>query len=126
MLYWSNNDLKAADQELKAAADSVPTNSPIRMRYVDFKLRTGAVAEAKAMLEDINKKLPEYLPPRVALLKIACAEHKRRLCCARPEHFGARPRQLRGSLSGCAHQREKGRHIQGHPRTGIFEQFVSA
>jgi hypothetical protein len=39
------------------------------MRYVDFKLRTGAAAEAKAMLEDINKKLPDYLPPRVHLMK---------------------------------------------------------
>ena len=66
MLYWSNNDLKAADQALKTAADLAPTNSPVRMRYVDFKLRTGAAAEAKAMLEDINKQLPEYLPPRVA------------------------------------------------------------
>ena len=65
MLYWSNNDLKAADQALKTAADLAPTNSPVRMRYVDFKLRTGAAAEAKAMLEDINKKLPDYLPPRV-------------------------------------------------------------
>ncbi len=86
MLYWSNNDLKAADQALKTAADLAPTNSPVRMRYVDFKLRTGAVAEAKAMLEDINKKLPEYLPPRVGLLKIACAEQQKEDCAARVQN----------------------------------------
>src|SRR5262245_30647197 len=79
-LYWSNNDLKAADQALKTAADFAPVDSPIRMRYVDFKLRTGAAAEAKAMLEDINKKLPDYLPPRVSLLKIACAEQQKEDC----------------------------------------------
>jgi tetratricopeptide (TPR) repeat protein len=87
MLYWSNNDLKAADQVLKTAADLAPTNSPVRMRYVDFKLRTGAAAEAKAMLEDINKQLPEYLPPRVALLKIACAEQQKEDCAARVQNI---------------------------------------
>src|SRR5262245_48114143 len=87
MLYWSNNDLKAADQALKTAADLAPIDSPIRMRYVDFKLRTGAAAEAKAMLEDINKKLPGYLPPRVALLKIACAEKQKEDCAARVQNI---------------------------------------
>ena len=87
MLYWSNNDLKAADQELKTAADLAPLNSPVRMRYVDFKLRTGAAAEAKAMLEDINKQLPEYLPPRVALLKIARAEQQKEDCAARVQNI---------------------------------------
>jgi tetratricopeptide (TPR) repeat protein len=86
MLYWSNNDLKAADREFKAAADLVPSNSPVRMRYADFKLRTGAAEEAKAMLEDINKQLPEYLPPRVALLKIVCAEQKED-CAARVQNI---------------------------------------
>src|SRR5882672_11247372 len=87
MLYWNNNDLKAADQALKTAADLAPTNSPVRMRYVDFKLRTGAAAEAKAMLEDINKKLPDYLPPRVHLLKIACAENQKEDCAARVQNI---------------------------------------
>jgi tetratricopeptide (TPR) repeat protein len=87
MLYWSNNDIKAADQELKTAADLVPANSPMRMRYADFKLRTGAAAEAKAMLEDINKQLPEYLPPRVALLKIVCAEQQKEDCAARVQNI---------------------------------------
>lgn len=87
MLYWSNNDLKAADQALKTAADLAPSNSPVRMRYVDFKLRTGAAAEAKAMLEDINGKLPDYLPPRVALLKIACAEQKKEDCADRVQNI---------------------------------------
>ena len=87
MLYWSNNDLKAADQELKSAADLATAISPIRMRYADFKLRTGAAAEARAMLEDLNKQLPDYLPPRVALLKIACAEQQKEDCAARVQNI---------------------------------------
>lgn len=87
MLYWSNNDLKAADQAIKTAADLSPTDSPVRMRYVDFKLRMGAAAEAKAMLEDINKKSPDYLPPRVYLLKIACAEQQKEDCAARVQNI---------------------------------------
>jgi tetratricopeptide (TPR) repeat protein len=87
MLYWSNNDLKAADQAFKIAADLAPALSPLRMRYVDFKLRTGAAAEAKAMLDDMSKKLPDYLPPRVYLLNIACAEHQNEDCAARIQNI---------------------------------------
>ena len=39
------------------------------------------------MLEDINKKLPDYLPPRVALLKIACAEQQKEDCAARVQNI---------------------------------------
>lgn len=86
-LFWSNNDLKAAEQSFKAAAELSPNNSPVRMRYVDFKLRTGATAEAKALLEEINGKSPDYLPPRVALLKLACAEQKKEDCAARVQNI---------------------------------------
>lgn len=86
MLLWSNNDLKAADQALKTAADLAPALSPLRMRYVDFKLRTGAAAEAKQILEDINGKLPDYLPPRVYLMNIACAEKQNDDCAARVQN----------------------------------------
>jgi tetratricopeptide (TPR) repeat protein len=83
MLYWSKNDLKAADQALKTASDLASVTSPIRMRYADFKLQIGAVQEAKAILEDISKQFPEYLPPRVSLLKISCAEQQKEDCTAR-------------------------------------------
>lgn len=85
-LHLTNKNLKDADRELKTAADLVPIISPVRMRYVDFKLRTGATAEAKTILEDISKQSPEYLPPRVALLKIACAEQQNEECAARVQN----------------------------------------
>ena len=67
-LYWSRHDLKAADEAMKTAADLSPLRSPMQLRYVDFKLRYGAFAEAKAILEGINNKFPDYLPPRVYLM----------------------------------------------------------
>jgi tetratricopeptide (TPR) repeat protein len=82
-LYWSRKDVKAADQALKAAADLAPPRSPIRMRYVNFKLQTGAVDEAKNILEEMSHKSPDYLPPRVYLMKMACAEHQDEGCATR-------------------------------------------
>ena len=86
-LYWGRKDLKEADQALKTAADLAPPRSPIRMRYVDFKLQTGAAAEAKAILEDMTGKLPDYLPPRVYLMKMACAEHQDEGCATRVQNI---------------------------------------
>src|SRR5215467_5562895 len=82
-LYWSRNDLKEADQAFKTAVELAPPRSPARMRYVDFLLRTGANAEAKKLLEETNQKHPDYLPPRVVLMKMACAEHQDDDCVAR-------------------------------------------
>jgi tetratricopeptide (TPR) repeat protein len=87
MLYWSRNDLKAAEQDFKTAAELSPLRSAMRLHYVDFKLRTGAVAEAKALVEDISSKAPDFLPPRVYLMKIACTEHQDDDCAARVQNI---------------------------------------
>jgi tetratricopeptide (TPR) repeat protein len=85
-LYWSRNDLKAAEQGFKTAADLAPERSPIRLRYADFLLRTGATAEAQEFLNDINRKLPDYLPPRVYLMKMACAKQQDEDCTTRVQN----------------------------------------
>jgi putative PEP-CTERM system TPR-repeat lipoprotein len=82
-LSWARQDLKAADQAFKTAADLVPTRSPLRLRYAEFKLRTGAPEEGKSILEDINRKAPDYLPPRVILMKVACTKKHDEDCAAR-------------------------------------------
>src|SRR5215472_12924636 len=82
-LYWSRNDLKQADQAFKTAIELAPPRSPARLRYVDFLLKTGANAEAKKILEETNQNLPDYLPPRVLLMKMACAERQNDDCVAR-------------------------------------------
>jgi tetratricopeptide (TPR) repeat protein len=82
-LYWSRNDLKEADQAFKTAVELSPPRSPARLRYVEFLLKTGANAEAKKILEETNQKHPDYLPPRVLLMKMACAERQDDDCVAR-------------------------------------------
>jgi len=84
--YWTRNDLKEAGQAFKTAADLAPPRSPGRLRYADFLIKTGAGAEAKSFLEEINRKVPDYLPPRVFLMKMACAEHQDEDCITRVQN----------------------------------------
>ena len=86
-LYWRRQDLNAADQAFKAAADLAPLRSSIRMAYVDFKLQTGAAAEAKNILEEMTRRLPDYLPSRVYLMKMVCAEHPDDDCVQRVQNI---------------------------------------
>jgi tetratricopeptide (TPR) repeat protein len=73
-LYWSHKDLKQADEALKTASDLASQRSAMRLAYADFKRQTASVAEAKSILEDLSQKIPDALPPRVYLMKIACGE----------------------------------------------------
>src|SRR5262245_20843515 len=82
-IYWSRNDIKEADQAFKTAVELAPPRSPARLRYADFLLKTGANAEAKKILEETNQKDPDYLPPRVLLMKMACAERQDEDCATR-------------------------------------------
>jgi tetratricopeptide (TPR) repeat protein len=87
MLFWNRQDLNAAGEAFKAAVDLAAPRSPVWLKYVDFKRRTGAAAEAKATLEDMIRKLPDYLPPRVYLMKIVCAEGNAEDCAARVQNI---------------------------------------
>lgn len=60
--------LKEADAAFKIAADLSPLRSPLRVRYAEFKMVTGDFAGARQVLEDLEKKVPDYLP---ALLQLA-------------------------------------------------------
>lgn len=82
-LYWSKQDITAASQAFKEASDLSPPRSPMRLQYVDFKLKTGATAEATKLVEDIARQVPDYLPTRVFLMRIACAEKQGDDCVAR-------------------------------------------
>jgi tetratricopeptide (TPR) repeat protein len=86
-LYWGRNDLKEAGKAFKTAADLALPRSPMRTRYADFLIKSGANAEAKKILEEINGKSPDYLPPRVLLMKMACAERQDDDCAARVQNI---------------------------------------
>jgi tetratricopeptide (TPR) repeat protein len=82
VLYSTRNDLTAAGQAFKNAAELSPPRSPARMRYLDFLITTGATDAAKTVLKEITAKYPDYLPPRVAAMKLACTERRNGEDCA--------------------------------------------
>jgi tetratricopeptide (TPR) repeat protein len=82
-LFWVRKDLKRAEEELKTAAGLAPKRSPIRLQLPDFLIKTGALPEAKKILEQISNDVPDYLPARVFLMRIACAEKQDDNCAAR-------------------------------------------
>jgi tetratricopeptide (TPR) repeat protein len=80
--FWLSNDLARAESTFKAAAESSPPRSPIRVSYAEFKLRTGSVDEAKKILEDITREAPDYLPAWNFLAQIAWTQQKLADCNA--------------------------------------------
>jgi tetratricopeptide (TPR) repeat protein len=82
-LAWNRNDFEAAEEAFKTAVGLSPLRSRVRLRYADFKFRTGAAAEAKAILEEIIAKSPDYLPARVSSMKIVCSEKQDDDCATR-------------------------------------------
>ena len=71
---WAHKDLKGAEQEFRASAELSPKRSPLRLQLPDFLIRTGQVAEAKNLLDQISTEFPDYLPARVYQMRIACTE----------------------------------------------------
>jgi tetratricopeptide (TPR) repeat protein len=86
LFYWSRNQVKEAGQAFKTAADLAPPRSAKRIQYADFLIKTGGAAEAKSVLEDVNRAAPDYLPSRVLLMKMACAEHQDEDCITRVQN----------------------------------------
>ncbi len=70
------HELKEAGEAYKAAADLAPLCSTRRLRYIDFQVRTGAVAEAKKELGELTTKAPYYIPAAVYAMKLAFNERR--------------------------------------------------
>jgi tetratricopeptide (TPR) repeat protein len=58
-----------------------------RLGYADLLLKTGYADAGKAILEEINRKIPDYLPSRVYLMRIACAKAQDEDCTARVQNI---------------------------------------
>lgn len=82
-LYWIRGDARAAATALKTAADLDTAHLSAPLRYADFLLKTGSVDEARSLLEELNRKNPDYLPPRVALMNLACVQKRDESCTTR-------------------------------------------
>ncbi len=75
-LHLARNEVKEAEQEFKTAADLSPARSPRRAQYARFKIQTGDLEGAKALLEEMVRKTPDYLPGWLGLADVAAAQTK--------------------------------------------------
>jgi len=98
-LLLGKKDFAGAGEELKKAADLSPARSQARIRFAEFKLATGAVAECKALLTEMTKNTKDYLPPWRLLAQIAFAEKKYDEALALLENvFGRDPKNIESRL----------------------------
>jgi len=72
--YLAKKDYAKAGEAFKAAADLAPLRSSARIKLAEFKLATGAAPAAKALLEELSKKVPDYLPAWRLRAQLAFAE----------------------------------------------------
>ena len=75
-VYMLRKDLAKAGQEFKNAADLAPLRSPERIKYAEFQAANGASGEAKAYLQNLAQKAPDYIPAWRSLAQIALTEKK--------------------------------------------------
>lgn len=88
-----------AAQEFKTAAELAPVRSTARLKYAEFKESAGARAEATAILKEITRQAPDYLPAWGALAKIAYKEKRYDESLAFLEYiFNRDPLNLEGLL----------------------------
>ena len=71
-----SHDPVQADLFYRKAAELSPLRSVRRVDYIEFKIRNGAVDEAKKMLADLNRDAPDYIPAWVTGMKLAFAEQR--------------------------------------------------
>jgi len=81
-LYWIRNDTNRADATFKAGVALPPPSSPRRLKYADFKHKTGSAYEARKILEDITRDAPDYVPAWNYLAQIAFAQNRLDDCSA--------------------------------------------
>src|SRR5438874_585710 len=70
-LYLVKKDVEKAGAEFEKAATLSPPRSGEKLKFAQFKVQTGASAEAKAFLEKLTKQTPDLLPAWSMLAKIA-------------------------------------------------------
>ena len=99
MLAALRKDLSKADQELKTAVALAPARSVARIKYADFKIKSGATKEAQALLSETTHLVPDYLPAWQMQAYIANQEKDYQASLAMLENiFGADPDNLDARL----------------------------
>src|SRR5438067_2113408 len=75
-LYLIKKDVEKSGAEFEKAATLSPPRSIEKLKFAQFKVQKGDLAEAKAFLEKITKQTPDLLPAWSILGKIANTEKK--------------------------------------------------
>ncbi len=75
-LYLLRKNPSHADPEFKAAAELAPVRSEEQIKYAEFQAANGAADAARALLQQVTKKAPDYLPAWRSLAQLAFVEKK--------------------------------------------------
>lgn len=75
-LLLARDDLKAAGAPLRQAAELSPLRSPFRIRYIEYLMGTGALADAQIALDKITTVAPDYIPAWSLKMKVAFQQGK--------------------------------------------------
>ncbi len=67
----SKKDPAKAEEEFKAASDYSERRSSAKLKYVEFKRRTGAIPDAEALLTKITQNAPDFFPAWLLKAQIA-------------------------------------------------------
>ncbi|HEY3862855.1 MAG TPA: tetratricopeptide repeat protein [Verrucomicrobiae bacterium] len=72
-LCFARKDIKGVEQALKTASDLSPIRSPVRLKYVDFRVQAGDTETATNLLHEITSQAPDYIPAWMYLIKLTFA-----------------------------------------------------
>jgi tetratricopeptide (TPR) repeat protein len=73
-LHFLRSNSVMAEQEFRTAADLSPPRGLPRLQYADFKLQSGDPEASKGILQDLARKVPDWMPVSVRLAQIALAQ----------------------------------------------------
>ncbi len=75
-LYTFANDTARAEEEYKSAVALAPPRSNAPLEYAKFKMKIGALDEARGILSGITRQTPDYLPAWIELAQVDLADKK--------------------------------------------------
>jgi tetratricopeptide (TPR) repeat protein len=70
-LRMARNDADGAEQKFKEAADLAPVRSAQRLQYAEYVARRGRGDEARALVSEMCKQVPDYIPAWMLAARLA-------------------------------------------------------
>jgi len=112
-IYFSRTNIDAADRAAKQAYDLAPQRSTLRLRYPEFKIRTGEIEAGRQLLEEVVGQVPDYVPALSSLAQLEFDQRRTNECAALLKRILQRdPSNLEGLLLS-ARLKLVGRDLKG-------------